>query len=173
MIANDESLNKANWELVRILKDSLSEYKTSYGSMFGNMNRYDLFYPQKMGYEALKSKGLEILRNDSLKSQIVNLYDVQYALMAEAMDLKKQLYLDTNSVFNALLTTENSDTTSTYIGFSFIKIPNDFKALKQNGAFMGALTHITVEQLNFINYDKAILAIMETTKSNIENELNY
>jgi len=138
--------------------------------MLGNINRYDLFYPQKMGYEALKSRGLEILRNDNLKSQIVNLYDFQYALIAESMDLKKQLYLDTNLIFNEQLQTVINDT-STNIGFSFIKTPNDFKALKLNNNFMGNLTHITVEQFNFIIYDRAILKIMETTKANIEHEL--
>ena len=153
------------------LKDSLAEYDSSYDSMFGNINRYDLFYPQKMGYEALKSRGLEILRNDSLKSQIVNLYDFQYALVAESMDLKKQLYLDTNLIFNEHLQTVVNDT-STNIGFAFIKTPNDFKALKHDNNFMGNLTHITVEQFNFIIYDRTILKIMETTKANIEHELN-
>ena len=93
MISNDSTLNQTNIKLIKLLKDSLAEYNSSYDEMFGNINRYDLFYPQKMGYEALKSRGLEILRNDSLKSQIVNLYDFQYALVAESMDLKKQLYL--------------------------------------------------------------------------------
>tara|TARA_R110002167_G_scaffold102898_3_gene266627 strand:+ start:12565 stop:13086 length:522 start_codon:yes stop_codon:yes gene_type:complete len=171
MIFQDSTLNQSNRKLVKIFRDSLSEYNAPYSSMFGIISRYDLFYPQKMGYEALKSKGLEILRNDSLKSQIVNLYDVQYAMIAESMDLKKQLYLDTNPIFNEQLQTVLSDATSIKIGFSFIKIPNNFKALKHNDAFMGSLTHITVEQLNFINYDKAILEKMETTKANIEHEL--
>jgi hypothetical protein len=99
-------------------------------------------------------------------------YDVQYALMAEAMDLKKQLYLDTNPIFNSQLRTVLSDTASTKIGMSFVKTPNNFNAIKQDNAFMGSLTHITVEQLNFINYDKTILNIMKTTKARIEQELN-
>jgi hypothetical protein len=170
MISNDSTLNQTNIKLIKLLKDSLAEYNSSYDKMLGNINRYDLFYPQKMGYEALKSRGLEILRNDNLKSQIVNLYDFQYALIAESMDLKKQLYLDTNLIFNEQLQTVINDT-SANIGFSFIKTPNDFKALKLNNNFMGNLTHITVEQFNFIIYDRAILKIMETTKANIEHEL--
>ncbi len=170
MISNDSSLNQANITLVKLLKDNLTEYDSSYNKMLGNINRYDLFYPQKMGYEALKSRGLEILRNDSLKAQIVNLYDFQYALIAESMDLKKQLYLDTNLIFNEQLQTVINDS-STNIGFSFIKTPNDFKALKLNNNFMGNLTHLTVEQYNFIIYDREILKKMETTKTNIEQEL--
>ena len=170
MISNDSTLNQTNIKLIKLLKDSLAEYNSSYDKMLGNINRYDLFYPQKMGYEALKSRGLEILRNDNLKSQIVNLYDFQYALIAESMDLKKQLYLDTNLIFNEQLQTVINHT-SANIGFSFIKTPNDFKALKLNNNFMGNLTHITVEQFNFIIYDRAILKIMETTKANIEHEL--
>jgi len=170
MISNDSTLNQTNIKLIKLLKDTHTEYDSSFSKMFGNINRYDLFYPQKMGYEALKSKGLEILRNDSLKSQIVNLYDFQYALMAESMDLKKQLYLDTNLIFNEQLQTVVNDT-STNIGFAFIKTPNDFKALKINNNFMGNLTHITVEQFNFLIYDREILKKMETTKTNIEHEL--
>ena len=32
----------------------------------------------KTGYEALKSKGLEILKNDSIRSQIITLYEGDY-----------------------------------------------------------------------------------------------
>jgi len=87
------------------------------------------------------------------------------------MDLKKQLHISTNQIFNEQLQTVMNDT-SIDIGFNFIKVPNDFKALKRNNAFMGSLTHITVEQKNFINYDRAILKKMESTKANIEQEMN-
>jgi len=164
MISNDSLINESNSKLIQILKDSHSEYEPNQNKLFGLINRFNVFYPQRMGYESLKSKGLEILLNDSLKSQIVNLYDFQYVLIAESIDVKKQLYLDTNLIFNEELETVTIDD-------KILKIPNDFNELKKNTKFLNHLTHISAEQLNFLKYDKKILSIIETIKLNIEKEL--
>ena len=164
MISNDSLIYESNSKLIQILKDSHSEYQPYQNKMFGLINRFNVFYPQRMGYESLKSKGLEILLNDSLKSQIVNLYDFQYVLIAESIDVKKQLYLDTNLIFNEELETVTIDD-------KILKIPNDFNELKKNTKFLNHLTHISAEQLNFLKYDKKILSIIETIKLNIEKEL--
>jgi len=170
MIKNDSLVIDSNKRLINILKDKTSSYDISMQPIFGRINRYDAFFPQKMGYESLKSKGLEILKNDNLKSDIVNLYDFQYAQIAEAMDLKKQLYISTNPIFNEYLETISSDINAKY-GDSQLKKPNDFDSLKTNSRFMNHLTHIYTEHKIFSNYAKAILKTMITTKSKIEKEI--
>ena len=92
MIDTESDMVASNRELISILKDNGSVYKPEYQSKFAQINRYDIFFPKKMGYETLKSKGLEIIQNDSLKSQIVSLYDFQFGTTTEMMDLKKQMF---------------------------------------------------------------------------------
>ena len=170
MIKSDSLVIESNKQLIIVLKDNQSNYNSSIDTMFGRINRYDVFFPQKDGYKFLNSKGLEILRNDNLKSEIVNLYDFQYALIAEIMDLKKQLYLNTNSIFNEYLETISSDSKVKFSD-SQLKKPNDFNALKKNTRFMNHITHIYAEQIIFLNYAKAILVKMESTSSKIEQEI--
>jgi len=152
----------SNHELITILKDSQSVYKPAYSSKFKIINRYSLFFPQKMGYETLKSKGLDIIQNDSIKSQIVSLYDFQYGTMAEMMDLKKQMFLDSNPIFNEYLETVEDG----------LRVPNNFNNLKNTPIFINHLTHITAEKDIFLNFSRDVLKIMEITNANIENELN-
>ena len=113
---------------------------------------------------------MEILKNDELKSKIVNLYDFQYAQVAETMDLKKQLYLNTNSIFVDFLETVNSDSSRLY-NDSHLKVPNDFKALKKNNRFINHLTHIYTERIIFLNYVNAALEQMMMIQKQIEKEI--
>ncbi|WP_445385788.1 DUF6090 family protein [Robiginitalea sp. IMCC44478] len=170
MIKNDSLSIQYNRQLISILKDESVNYDASMARMFGDINRYDAFWPQKMGFESLKSKGLEIIKNDKLKSEIVNLYDFQYAQVSESMDLKKQLYLNTNSIFLDYLETISSDTSRKFDD-SHLKVPNDFNGLKKVDRFMNHLTHIYTERLIFQNYAKAALEKMKIIQKQIEKEI--
>lgn len=170
MIKNDSLSIEYNKQIIDILKDESVMYDSSMNKMFGDINRYDAFWPQKMGFESLKSKGLEIIKNDKLKSEIVNLYDFQYAQVAESMDLKKQLYLNTNSIFIDYLETISSDSSRKFDDSHF-KIPNDFNGLKKDKRFMNHLTHIYTERIIFQNYVKAALEKMKIIQKQIEIEI--
>jgi hypothetical protein len=170
MIKNDSLSIEYNRHIIKILKDESSKYDFSMAKMFGDINRYDAFWPQKMGFESLKSKGLEIIKNDTLKSEIINLYDFQYAQVAETMDLKKQLYLNTNSIFVDYLETISSDSSRKFDDSHF-KIPNDFNGLKKDSRFMNHLTHIYIERIIFQNYVKSALEKMKIIQKQIEQEI--
>lgn len=163
MLETESAAVVSNRQLITILKDNQSAYKTEYSNKFKSINRYDLFFPKKTGYESLKSKGIEIIQNDSLKSQIVSLYDFEYATTAEMMDLKKQMFLGSNPIFNEFLETVDDGS----------RIPVNYSGLKNSAIFMNFLTHITAEKTIFINFSRATLKIMEITNTNIEKELNH
>jgi hypothetical protein len=38
------------------------------------------FYPRTAGYQSLKSKGLDLIRNDSLRKTVINLFDLTFQL---------------------------------------------------------------------------------------------
>lgn len=55
----------------RICNDSLA-------MMFGYASHDIQFYPKNSGYEALKSMGLNMIRNDSIRSSITDLYELGF-----------------------------------------------------------------------------------------------
>ncbi len=55
----------------------------------------------KTGYESLKSKGLEIVENDSIRFQIVELYDYYYQIMYKNEEVSESLQIFKN-YFNSV-----------------------------------------------------------------------
>jgi len=54
-----------------------------------NLTRDFLSIQNTTGYEALKSKGLELIENDSLRSEIISLYEYEYEILRK---LEEQYY---------------------------------------------------------------------------------
>jgi len=151
-----------NKHLIEILKDPYSVYHDTLQRYFGMLNRYTIFFPKTMAYEGLKSKGLEIIKNDSLRASIVELYDETYYLNAHMIELRKDIYINSIKLFNKnLYTLSDID----------LKVPTDFKALKNDQEFKNNLSHNTAENANFIAHTTNILSGTQTVKSLIEKEI--
>ena len=95
LIRGDSLLIEGNRVLLILLKNDQSEFHDSLQIYFGHINRYNAFFPQKMAYETLKSKGLEIIKNDTLRNKIVQLFDENYLANSHMNELKKEIYLST------------------------------------------------------------------------------
>jgi hypothetical protein len=165
MILNDSLLIESNKKLIGILKNEQSEYSDNYAGMFGEMNRYDIFYAKKMGYEALKAQGLTIIQNDELKAVIVNLYDYLYPSVNGIVNLKEQHYLNSNIIFNKYLETNIEDQ------YVLLRTPNDFNELKTSKEFINVLTNITAEYMIYIKINRDILENMQSASAQIVKEL--
>lgn len=50
----------------------------------------------KTGYESLKSKGLELIRNDSLRFQIVEIYDFEFEIIEKLEEQYSEMQLNKN-----------------------------------------------------------------------------
>ena len=167
MMSLDSVFIEKNRTLISILDDKNSVYDSTLQSLFGSINRYGTFYPQKGGYESLKSSGLGILKSDSLRADIVNLYDYQYGYVLETLDLKKQIYINTNGVFvNELKSTGGPDMKSVSY-----KEPINFEELKVNSNFKNQLSHLYYERINLLEFSNNTLLEMQKTKENIANEI--
>ena len=162
MISFEQRMLSNNEALLSILDDKNSVYNSDMKNLFGTINRYGVFYPQKIGYESLKSIGLEILQSDSLRADIVNLYDSQYGLILESLDIKKQTYLNTNEIFVRELKT---------VDRVIFKEPINFNALKENSNFINHLSHIYYERRNLLDFAESSLVKMKTVKEKIEVEI--
>ncbi len=162
MISRDSLIIDGNQHLLTLLKDDNSDFNDSLQFNFGNINRYDVFFPQAMAYESLKSKGFHTLRNDSLRTNIIELYDEIYFINSHIRELKSKIYTGSIEMMNKrLFTTKDINH----------KVPNNFKELKKDTEFLNTLSHITAENENFQGYAKTMLNITILVKSEIDNEI--
>ena len=162
MISRDSIIVTGNQHILSLLKDDNSTFNDSLQFSFGNINRYDVFFPQQMAYETLKSKGLYTIKNDSLRTQIIELYDETYFINSHIRDLKSEIYTNTNSILNKrLFTTKDINH----------KIPNNYNDLKLDSEFLNTLSHITAENKNFLNYSYMMLEKTISVRDKIGKEI--
>ena len=160
---SDSIIVAKNQGLLKILEDPESSYNDSLENYFGRISRYNVFYPRKMSYEVLKTRGLGIIKNDSLRSEIIKLYDETYHLNAHMLDLKRDLHLHSLSINNKRLKTLKSVA---------LKSPNNFEALKSDSEFLNNLSYITAESINFLDHYKSILTTTNSVEKLISEELS-
>ncbi len=162
MISRDSIIITGNQHILSLLQDVNSSFNDSLQFSFGNINRYDVFFPQQMAYETLKSKGLHTIKNDSLRAQIIELYDETYFINSHIRDLKSEIYANTYSMLNKrLFTTKDVDH----------KTPNNYNALKKDAEFLNTLSHITAENKNFLNYSYQMLEKTISVRDEIGREI--
>jgi len=164
LIDEDEDLIAGNEKLLEIIRDPASKYTGDLEVLFGSINRYSVFYPQRLSYETLKSRGLEVVKNETLRSEIVNLYDYSYMVNSEVeMELKRGLYENSNVVFLRQLDTGDE---------VYLKIPNDFDALKMDQEFINHLAHVTGEQKTLTLFSLERLEETLSVITDLENEID-
>lgn len=82
-LANDEKYFKIAFRGIQYFNDIIdgkiveNDSLTTFYFLF---SRESIVVQNKSGYESLKSRGLETIENDSLRRQIINLYEVDYEL---------------------------------------------------------------------------------------------
>lgn len=167
-ISLDKRFIANNKALIEILEDASSTFQEKMDTLFGTINRYAVFYPQKTGYESLKSTGLEVLQSDSLKGDIVTLYDFHYGYVNETLEIKKQFYLNSNEIFVKELKTTGGSNNENSVNY---KKPINFNKLKKNDIFKNHLSHYYFERINLLNFTKNTLAEMKRVLAKIEVEI--
>ncbi|MGB5941858.1 MAG: hypothetical protein WBG71_03175 [Leeuwenhoekiella sp.] len=82
-IANDEQYFKIAFSGLNYFNDIVEGKIVATDSLaiyYFYFARESIVVQNKSGYEALKSRGLETIKNDSLRSKIIDLYEVDYEL---------------------------------------------------------------------------------------------
>lgn len=162
MITSDSLIMVSNEILLEILNDKNSQYNDSMKIYFGIINRYWVFFPQGIAYETLKSKGLTTIKNDTLRSKIVELYEVTYFKNSHQLDLKKDLYINSNNLINKRLRTLEEINK---------KVPVDFEKLKTDEEFINTVSHFYAEQKNFLGHSKSILSATVAVNNDVKKEI--
>ena len=127
----------------RMILDFIDENKPwhdSLASHLGNLNIGSIFWENISSYESLKSLGIDLISNDSIRQQITHLYSVSYDYIAtlEEISLTHTFEILNASVAKLLY--------MTYPEWSYV--PLDVSALKADNEFRHNLTLY----LNFHDY---------------------
>jgi hypothetical protein len=148
--------------LLAFMLDPQSTYHDSLQTYFGQISRYDVFSPRRMTYEALKSKGLDLIHNEQLRSDIIQLYDEKYPLNTIMLDLRKDIHINSMALSNNRFLTLNE---------LFQMVPTNFKKLQTDQEFINSLSYIAAEGANFVAHLKNMRVQTEIVREKIRQEL--
>jgi Family of unknown function (DUF6090) len=165
MISSDSILLERNRIVVQLLKDDRSLFHDSLRVYFGNINTYYAFFPQVMAYESLKSEGVNLIKNDSLRFSIIKLFDDDYNINTHATETKKDMAINSNSFLAKhieMLTLSNG-----WMG----GIPNDYESLKGNSEFINIISQISSAKYIFLSYSRSIYENTKTTRKLLTSEI--
>ncbi len=131
---NIEKHNQAtkSCEIVLNALSGSEKFADSLAYHFAAVNYYTRFESSKGAYESLKSKGFEIISNDSLRFEIINLYDQQYKIIQENSKIEIELILELRTNFNQNYFDKFVIFNERYPHYGGEMIPNDFNQLKLN-----------------------------------------
>lgn len=142
-----------NQELMKVMKDPSSIYSDSLSRKFARIKSIYLFHPKRMAYESLKTRGFEVIGNDTLRSKLVTLFEETYATnenfakaqhetliyLTQPMIIK---YLEAESFFNLR--------------------PNDFEELKNSKEYINYLAWI-IARMDWLVKDRYKALILQNT----------
>lgn len=165
LISSESILLARNKILMQLLKEDESSYHDSLRIYFGNINTFFVFFPQEMAYESLKSEGVTLIKNDSLRFSIIKLFDDDYKQNGLVTESKKDFATNSQSFLAK--------------HFEMIKldngwqggVPNNYNALKGNSELINTISQFTYSKDNFLSYSKSIYENTKSTRKLLTNEI--
>ena len=123
-------------------------------------------YITSTGYKTLQTKGLDIIKNEMLKNDIVNIYEVKFAVLSIDYD-KTEWNLNQNVVapFYGKHIRRYNDKS-----LDFAK-PNNFESLKQNDEFLNILSMIIRLRKKGVLFYRETMIPLQKLINDIDSEL--
>jgi len=124
----------------------------------------------RAGYETLKSKGLELIKNDSLRLEIISLYEYDYETLMKLeetygeMQFQNNYYEELNSIISPYFIFDKSG------NINNIKLPIDLNKINKN-TFMTYLWKIEINRNFILLYYSEVEEKTKKLISNIKTEL--
>lgn len=149
--------------LLRILEDETSTYQDSMAQLFGWIEIWEPFEPRMMTYENLRSLGYAVITNDTLRSNIIYLFDNGYAM-------HKTL---SSTVVSILPNQVDMITKYLRTGQNILqKQPNDFEKIKKDNEYLNYLSWIVAARKSTMGASRNTLRKMIKVRNQIDQELN-
>lgn len=142
-------------------------YNSELDTAFGGLKKWSSPYPIYNAYTTLKTKGLDIISNASLRNKIVNLNEYEFTRLSSDYDRGEWILYETVVLpfLSKFIRIYDEDSIT-------LAKPNDFEVLKHNDEFINLLELIISERKTGLKmYKKVMLSITDLIES-IEDELN-
>jgi cell fate (sporulation/competence/biofilm development) regulator YmcA (YheA/YmcA/DUF963 family) len=152
-------------KIERYIQEDLS-YNTELDEAFGLLGTWWSPYPISTAYTTLKTKGLDIISNKSLRHKIANMYEFEFMLLSDDYDKGEW---GVTSAITPLITkhikrfTKNS---------KLYARPNNFEILKQNNELSNILGMLIAKREFGIRTYRKTMVSMEDLIQAISDELN-
>jgi hypothetical protein len=142
-------------------------YSQELDSCFGRLNYWHSPYTTSAAYKTLQSKGLDLIKNETLKNDIINLHEFTYIILTEDYDQSEWNLSQTvvTPFYVKHIRSFQSPTTH-------LARPNDFESLKRNDEFQNILSLLIRQRKKGLLVYKKTLTSMHTLVKDIENEIN-
>ncbi|WP_091426669.1 DUF6090 family protein [Formosa sp. Hel1_31_208] len=142
-------------------------YNAKLDSAFAALTLWSSPFATSIAYKTIQTKGLDIIKNKTLKNNIVDLYDVKMTSLTVDID-KAEWALNTNVV--------NPFVAKHIRKFNEISLntarPNDFEALKTNNEFLNILSMLVRQRLKGLEFYRMTMIFIKNLIEDIAIELN-
>jgi len=149
--------------LQSLIKNKDYPYSKELDTLFGVVYGIRMLSPNSAFYEDLKATGLKLIKDESIRLQIVQLFENNY----KALNWINEVEMSINDVNRTYYLNNFYDLT-----FSKYATPNNFKLVWTDSYYHNIIDYrlITLEKNHVIQYDKTLKAI-KTLVTTIDNYL--
>jgi len=149
--------------LQSLIKNENYQYTKELDTLFGVVYGIRMLRPNSAFYEDLKATGLKLIKDETIRLQIVQLFENNY----KALNWINELEMSINDVNRTYYLNNFYDLT-----FSKYATPNNFKFVWTDSYYHNIIDYrlITFEKNHVIQYDKTLKAI-KTLVTTIDNYL--
>jgi len=142
-------------------------YSNKLDNAFGELTFWSSPYIITTAYKTLQTKGLDIIKNQTLKKDIVNIYDVHFTVLTQDYD-KAEWALN-----QTVVTPFVSKHIRRYPDASLsVAKPNNFENLKKNDEFLNILSMIIRQRKRGLEFYREVMNTTNKLIIDIENEIN-
>lgn len=164
MVVDNYKQTEMYRKLLYYIKEDLPETE-KLDKTFGSIPTWYTPYLYYSAYETLKTKGIDLVQNDSLKMQIVDIYDNEYAYLIGDWD---KWEWNINQTISMPFYTKHFLRDSLNLKYAR---PNDFEALKDNEEFANIISLLLFTRSKGVREGKRIGLKINDLIVNIENEI--
>jgi type II secretory pathway pseudopilin PulG len=164
-IDNSESVAKYN-NIKRFINKDLP-YSNKLDKAFGEFTFWSSPYIITTAYKTLQTKGLDIIKNQQLKKDIVNIYDVHFNVLTQDYDKAEWGFNQTVvTPFFAKHIRRYDDASLS------VAKPNNFENLKQNDEFLNILSMLIRQRKRGLEFYREVMNVINKLIYDIETEIN-
>mgnify|MGYP000545461641 CR=1 FL=1 len=158
--------NLLQYKLIKRVTDNDEPYFPALDTAFGKLTRWSSPYITSTAYQALKSKGTDIISNRVLQNTIVNLFEGEFTVIIGDYRDSENVFYQTINIPYFSKNFRRTDPENNHNAR-----PNDFESLKKDEEFKNILSMIIRYRYVGLQYYKRAIMATNTVITEIDKEL--